>query len=160
MKPKFLTNFFLRKRSILPFNFFFWLGPWHVEVLGLGIEPAPQQWPELLQWQHQILNPLSHTGTPSLPFKMHLLWNFGSCFGWINFRWSFLYELYPQISSTYYGIVALYLTCLWVSVISSLKAGTTAYLLTVVQLWSVSAQQMFRKSLNCLPLLSSPSPKL
>jgi len=29
----------------------FWLHPRHVEVPRLGIEPSPQQWPKLLQWQ-------------------------------------------------------------------------------------------------------------
>ena len=42
----------------------FWLLPWHAEGPGPGIEPKPQQWPKLLQWQHQILNWLCHKGTP------------------------------------------------------------------------------------------------
>ena len=36
----------------------------HVEVPEPGIKPTPQQWPEPLQWQCHILNPLSHQGTP------------------------------------------------------------------------------------------------
>ena len=39
--------------------------PWHLEVPQPGTEPAPQQWPKLLQRQHQILNPLCHQGTPT-----------------------------------------------------------------------------------------------
>ena len=44
----------------------FWPHPWHVEVLGLGIKPEPQQRPELLQRQQWILNPLGHKGTPTI----------------------------------------------------------------------------------------------
>ena len=33
-----------------------WLHPWHVGVSRLGAEPMSQQWPELLQWKHQVLN--------------------------------------------------------------------------------------------------------
>ena len=39
--------------------------PTHTEVSKLGIKPRPQQWPEPLQWQHWILRPLHHKGTPS-----------------------------------------------------------------------------------------------
>ena len=42
--------------------YLFWPCPWHVEVPGPGIEPTPREW----QWQ--ILNPQSHTGTPIFPF--------------------------------------------------------------------------------------------
>ena len=42
----------------------FWLCLRHVEVPGPGIKPAPQQWPELLQWQHQVL---THCTTRELP---------------------------------------------------------------------------------------------
>ena len=37
-------------------------GTW--KFLGQGIELAPQQLPEPWKFQHQILNPLSHQGTP------------------------------------------------------------------------------------------------
>ena len=47
---------------------FFWPYLRHVEVPRLGIEPVPQQWPESLQWQCQILNLLSHTGVLSCCF--------------------------------------------------------------------------------------------
>ena len=66
----------------------FWLHQWHMEVSGQGsnpscschlccscgntrslthcarqgMEPMPWQWPELLQREHQILNPLCHSG--------------------------------------------------------------------------------------------------
>ena len=50
------------------FYFFsFWEGalcPPRVAIPGPGIEPAPHQWPELLQWQCQILKLLCHKGTP------------------------------------------------------------------------------------------------
>ena len=42
---------------------FFGPCPVHVEVPGSGIKPASQQWPEPLQWQCRILNPLYHKGT-------------------------------------------------------------------------------------------------
>ena len=35
---------------------FFWLCLRHAEVLWPGIGSVPQQWPKLLQWQHQILS--------------------------------------------------------------------------------------------------------
>ena len=35
---------------------------------------TPQQWPELLQWQDQILNPLNHQGTPALLFIAFLVY--------------------------------------------------------------------------------------
>ena len=50
--------------SVFCFDLGFWLCPWHVEVPGPGIKPAPELWPEPLQWQCWILNPLSHKGTP------------------------------------------------------------------------------------------------
>ena len=34
------------------------------EVPGPGIQPVLQQWPKPQQWQHWILNPLSHQQTP------------------------------------------------------------------------------------------------
>lgn len=37
-----------------------------MDVPRAGIEPAPQQQPEMLQWQHQILNATCHRGTPKL----------------------------------------------------------------------------------------------
>ena len=48
--------------SLFMFNFFFWPYPCHVEVPRVGIKP------KLQQWQHQILNPLSHQGTPLFNF--------------------------------------------------------------------------------------------
>ena len=45
---------------------FFLPHPQHVEVPRPGIESVPQQGPEPLQWQHQILNPLEpHGNAPS-----------------------------------------------------------------------------------------------
>ena len=41
----------------------------HMEVPRPGIQPVPQQWPKPKQWQHQVLNPLSHQGTPKLLLK-------------------------------------------------------------------------------------------
>ena len=45
---------------LLVFFIFIWLHPWHVEVPRPRLEPVPQQWPKLQQWQRQILNLLSH----------------------------------------------------------------------------------------------------
>ena len=45
------------------FFFFFWQCPQHVKVPRPGIKPVPQH------WQHWILNPLSHQGTPGHLFK-------------------------------------------------------------------------------------------
>ena len=55
-------------------SFFLWPSPRHVWVPGPGIEPMPQQWPKPLQWQHRILNPLSHKSTPPPLFFNELLW--------------------------------------------------------------------------------------
>ena len=54
------------------FFFFFFLGPClqHVEVPRPGVEPETHQGLELLQWQWQTLNPLSHKGT------LYSLWLF------------------------------------------------------------------------------------
>ena len=49
----------------------FWPCPRHAEVPRPGIEP--QQQLEPLQWQHQILNPLHHKGTPTYFHFNHLL---------------------------------------------------------------------------------------
>ena len=45
-------------------NILFWgwrLYPQDAEVPGPGIQLTPQQWPGLLQWQCQMLNPLCHS---------------------------------------------------------------------------------------------------
>ena len=47
---------------------FFWSGLLHAEVPEPGIRPTPQYGPKLLHWQWQILNPLSHQGTPKVTF--------------------------------------------------------------------------------------------
>ena len=44
------------------FLFLFWLHPCHVEVPRPGVEATLQQQPEPQQWQHWILNLLSHQG--------------------------------------------------------------------------------------------------
>ena len=49
---------------------------WHVEVAGAGTEPVPQQQPEPLQWECQILNPLHHKGTPVSSLSVCLLYHF------------------------------------------------------------------------------------
>ena len=41
------------------FFFFFGLRPRHMEVPRPGMDPTPWQQSELLQWQHQILNPIN-----------------------------------------------------------------------------------------------------
>ena len=43
---------------------FFWPCPQQVKIPGPGIKSVPHQWPEPQQWQHWILNQLSHQGTP------------------------------------------------------------------------------------------------
>ena len=53
-------------RDFFPF-FFFWPHPQQGGVPGPGIEPAPQQ------WQCQILNPLSHQGTPGETSEVQIL---------------------------------------------------------------------------------------
>ena len=40
-------------------SLFFWPCLRHMEVPGLGIDPASQQWPEPLQWQRWIFNMLA-----------------------------------------------------------------------------------------------------
>ena len=49
----------------------FWLHPQHVKVSGPEIEPMPWFQPEPLQWQHQIINLLSHKGTPWVSITWH-----------------------------------------------------------------------------------------
>ena len=64
-----------RNSGIGFFKNHFW-GPhlWHVNIPKSEIKPSPQQWPELLQWQHQIFNLLSHQGTPKWYwFKFQIL---------------------------------------------------------------------------------------
>ena len=53
------------------FVFCFWLchGTWS---FGPGTELVPQQWPKPRQWQCQILNPLSHQGTPHVAIFVKL----------------------------------------------------------------------------------------
>ena len=51
-------------RSPRFFNFVFCPCPWHVKVPRPGTVPSPQQQPEPLQWECQILNSLSHQRTP------------------------------------------------------------------------------------------------
>ena len=55
------TKYFCRAFSL---SLSFWLHPWHVEVPRPVTEPVRQKWPEPQQWQHGILNLLSHQGTP------------------------------------------------------------------------------------------------
>ena len=60
--PKFPLFFFF-------FFFFFLLATLqYMEVPRSGMEPAPQQHLELLQWQRWILNLWPHKGTPDFPF--------------------------------------------------------------------------------------------
>ena len=50
------------------FPLFGGLCPWHTEVSRPGIEREPQQPLEPQQWEHRILNPLSHQN--SLTFNV------------------------------------------------------------------------------------------
>ena len=47
----------------------FWLRPWHAEVSRPEIKLMSQQQPKPQQWQHWIINSLSHQGTPCSSFK-------------------------------------------------------------------------------------------
>ena len=58
------------------FFFFFLTHPLYSEVPPPGIEPVPQQQSELLQWQLQILNPLSHKGSPRNTLFLLFVFNF------------------------------------------------------------------------------------
>ena len=60
--------FFFCLSALCNFSSFFFFFPHlqHVESSRLGIEAAPQQQPKPQQWQHWILNPPSHQGTPAL----------------------------------------------------------------------------------------------
>ena len=51
--------------------FFLWPHSRHAEVLGPGIEPMPQLWPEPQQWLHKILKLLSHQGTQWVTYFYH-----------------------------------------------------------------------------------------
>lgn len=46
----------------------FWPHPQHVAVPRPEMEPASQQWPELLLWQHGIFISLPHKGIPACGF--------------------------------------------------------------------------------------------
>ena len=65
---------------------FFWLHPRQAEVLRPGIKPEPQGQPEPLQWQHQILNPLCHQGTPRFPIFVR---------NWVPINWLTMTWLFP-----------------------------------------------------------------
>ena len=63
-----MFDFFFCLSALCNFSSFFFFFPHlqHVESSRLGIEAAPQQQPKPQQWQHWILNPPSHQGTPAL----------------------------------------------------------------------------------------------
>ena len=65
-------NFTYFKFSLeLTLVFYIWLLPWLQKFprhMGPGMEPWLQCRPEPQQWQHQILNLLSHQETPGSPF--------------------------------------------------------------------------------------------
>ena len=90
----------LRFTYILEFFFFGGgdLCPWHVEVPRPGIKPTSQQWPKSQQWQHWILNSLSHQGTPWIfSFVSWQIWEVFS-----NYFFSYLFHhilfLFPLLS--------------------------------------------------------------
>ena len=73
--------------SLLLLLFFFGLfgcAPWHEEVPGPGIKPAPQQQLAWLQRQCWILNALCHKRTPSL-----CLFFFKKFYGCFHGMWKF-----------------------------------------------------------------------
>ena len=49
------TTSFPLSESIYLFFIYFWLHPQHMQVLGPGTKPTPQQWPQPQQWQCQML---------------------------------------------------------------------------------------------------------
>ena len=61
---------------ILNFVFGCTHGIWKFPGQGLN----PQQWPKPLQWKHQILNPLSHQGTPIYLLTPKIY----CCGGWVG----------------------------------------------------------------------------
>ena len=87
-KKKLCLNVFLQTFVLLEvlvclffFFFFFWpcLQHQHGEVPGPGIKLAPQRRPEPQQWQCQILNPLSHQGTPLCLLEKNVFSLPGAC---------------------------------------------------------------------------------
>lgn len=62
-----------RSFSFSFFFFFFWLCPQPMKVPGPGTDPVPQQQPESLQWQQQILNALCHRITPQKRYLKSIL---------------------------------------------------------------------------------------
>ena len=80
----------------------FWLCPWYAEVPKPGIKPAPQQ------WQCQILNLLSHEGSPVASFFMaspaYLFFhvNFSAWYFWTLYQvyWLIWEELVISSSET------------------------------------------------------------
>ena len=113
----------------LSFPIFLSLSLLAMEVLGPGIEPASQKWPKPQQWLHQILNPLSHKGTPphpsliSLPanvwqnLPLHTLISLLSCFFLLKVEnWgNYLDNIWVQliISKIIDGGDTIYLIFLW-----------------------------------------------
>lgn len=58
---------FISNPASFPFSFSFFLfqlHSQHAEISRPAIKPGAYQWPELLKWPCQILNPLSHMETP------------------------------------------------------------------------------------------------
>ena len=68
---------------------YFWQCSCHAEVPGPGMEPAPEQGLEPPLWQCQILNPLSHQGTPTPLFRKHWFRHLLISSNPITFRFSF-----------------------------------------------------------------------
>ena len=92
-------------------EFFFWPHPWHVEILGPEIKPMPQQWSSLHQWQWQILNLLSHQGTPGSSFTIKLInlaniFLIFSSFGCTHAVWKFLGQGSIQATAVTYATAA------------------------------------------------------
>ena len=63
-----LLLFFFLFVCFFVFCFLFLPHPWYVEVPRPGIESVPQQ------WRYQVLNLLSHQGTPVWSFLSHLFY--------------------------------------------------------------------------------------
>ena len=91
--------------------FFFWPHPLHIKVSGAGMQPKPpQQPPKLLQWWHQILNPLYHKRITDFFFSAFI------CF-WKYYWPTTLYYFWWVIQwfniSLHYKMITMYLVTIY-----------------------------------------------
>ena len=115
---------------------------------GPGIEPAPQQWPKLLQWQCQILNPLSHQEIAWCLFLAKLiifqlqLYSICIYYSWHN-------VIYPLIYT-----VTLHPGCLkssrCVPHYFSIIFNSALFTLKIILVWIISQVLSFKVLKNCI----------